>query len=107
MGAFRGLPSAHIMQPPQSRSLEDCVFFLRGTRQNKRPRRHLNKASVPGAGLITACQEPGVCLNEFSASGVTQGCEDQQIANRPEPLQAVRAGCSAAPLPRPPEPERR
>lgn len=52
-----------------------------------------------------SCVEGSSCwLNEeFSASGFTQGCEDQQIANRAERPQATggidpASGCSCAAL---------
>lgn len=91
-------------------TLVSCIFFLVAktkSNQNKRPRQHLNNSQCSARRANNCVRGSWRWLNEeFSASGFTQGHEDQQIANRAEPLQAAEGrkcarGCSCAvPQPR-------
>lgn len=103
----------YAASPRASVLLHSCLlyfFFLVAktkSNQNKRPRQHLNNSQCSARRANNRVRGSWRWLNEeFSASGFTQGHEDQQIANRAEPLQAAEGrkcarGCSCAvPQPR-------
>lgn len=84
-------------------TLVSCIFFLVAkskSNQNKRPSQHLNNSQCSARRANNCVQGSWCWLNEeFSASGFTQGHEDQQTTNRAEPLQAAEGrkparGCS-------------
>lgn len=98
----------YAASPRASALLHSCLlyfFFLVAkskSNQNKRPSQHLNNSQRSARRANNCVQGSWRWLNEeFSASGFTQGHEDQQITNRAEPLQAAEGrkparGCSCA-----------
>lgn len=95
----------YAASPRASALLHSCLlyFFLVAkskSNQNKRPSQHLNNSQCSARRANNCVQGSWCWLNEeFSASGFTQGHEDQQTTNRAEPLQAAEGrkparGCS-------------
>lgn len=111
-GGLEPVSANYAASPRASSLLHSCllyIFFLvvkTKSNQNKRPRQHLNNSQRSARRANNCVQGSWRWLNEeFSASGFTQGHEDQQITNRAEPPRVAGGrkpvrGCScAAPAP--------